>query len=60
MSAWFIFSSFGFFSVASGSTENALGSRAINKATINLDNGNSFTVIGSNQSAGNVFFKGRP
>lgn len=55
MSAWYIFSSFGFYPVAPGSTEYALGSPAINRATINLDNGNTFTVIANNQSAENVF-----
>ncbi|PKD16404.1 sugar hydrolase [Salegentibacter salinarum] len=55
MSAWYIFSSFGFYPVAPGSTQYALGSPAISKATINLDNGNTFTVIADNQSAENVF-----
>lgn len=55
MSAWYIFSSLGFYPVAPGSTEYALGSPAVNKAKINLENGNSFTIIAENQAAENVF-----
>lgn len=57
MSAWYIFSSLGFYPVAPGSTQYALGSPAIGEAKINLDNGNTFTVIAENQSDDNVFVK---
>ena len=55
MSAWYIFSSLGFYPVAPGSTQYALGSPAIKEAIISLDNGNTFTVIAENQSDKNVF-----
>lgn len=57
MSAWYIFSSLGFYPVAPGSTQYALGSPAIGEAKINLENGNTFTVIAENQSDENVFVK---
>ena len=41
MSAWYIFSSLGFYPVAPGGEEYALGSPAINQATINLENVNN-------------------
>ncbi|MDT0651058.1 GH92 family glycosyl hydrolase [Autumnicola edwardsiae] len=55
MSAWYIFSSLGFYPVAPGSEEYALGSPAVNEATINLENGKKFRVIAQNQSDENVF-----
>jgi predicted alpha-1,2-mannosidase len=55
MSAWYIFSSFGFYPVAPGSTAYALGSPAVERAEIKLDNGEKFTIIAENQSAENVF-----
>jgi len=55
MSAWYIFSSFGFYPVAPGSTEYALGSPALDEATINLENGKTFTIIAEDQSDTNVF-----
>lgn len=55
MSAWYIFSSLGFYPVAPGSTQYALGSPSIHKAEVNLDNGNKFTVVAENQSEENVY-----
>lgn len=55
MSAWYIFSSLGFYPVAPGSTEYALGSPAVNKAEINLGKGIKFRVIAENQSPQNVY-----
>nr|WP_298332382.1 GH92 family glycosyl hydrolase [uncultured Christiangramia sp.] len=57
MSAWYIFSTLGFYPVAPGSVDYALGSPAISEATINLDNGNMFMVIAKNQSDKNVYIK---
>ncbi|WP_299156026.1 GH92 family glycosyl hydrolase [uncultured Christiangramia sp.] len=57
MSAWYIFSTLGFYPVAPGSVDYALGSPAISEATINLDNGNTFMVIAKNQSDKNVYIK---
>ncbi len=55
MSAWYIFSSLGFYPVAPGSVDYSLGSPAISNAVINLDNGNSFEVVVKNQSPQNVY-----
>lgn len=55
MSAWYIFSSLGFYPVAPGSVEYALGSPSVKNATVNLDNGKTFRVIAINQSDKNVY-----
>jgi putative alpha-1,2-mannosidase len=55
MSAWYIFSTLGFYPVAPGSVEYSIGSPAVNNAVINLDNGKTFTVEVKNQSDKNVY-----
>ena len=55
MSAWYIFSTLGFYPVAPGSPEYALGSPAIRNAKIQLENGKVFEVVVENQSKENVF-----
>jgi len=55
MSAWYIFSSIGFYPVAPGSDQYAIGSPEVNKAVINLDNGKTFTINVKNQSDKNVY-----
>lgn len=55
MSAWYIFSSLGFYPVAPGSDEYALGSPLVKKAVFNLENGKQFEVEVLNQSDKNVF-----
>ncbi|WP_022823886.1 GH92 family glycosyl hydrolase [Hymenobacter norwichensis] len=57
MSAWYIFSSLGFYPVAPGSPEYALGSPAVHGATLNLENGNTFRITVKNQSDKNVYVK---
>ncbi|WP_373056487.1 GH92 family glycosyl hydrolase [Zunongwangia sp. H14] len=57
MSAWYIFSTLGFYPVAPGSVDYAIGSQAISEATLNLDSGNTFKVIAQNQSDKNVYVK---
>lgn len=57
MSAWYIFSTMGFYPVAPGSDQYAIGSPAIDKATINLDNGKTFTINVKNQGAKNVYIQ---
>ncbi|MBT6440738.1 MAG: glycoside hydrolase family 92 protein, partial [Flavobacteriales bacterium] len=44
MSAWYIFSSLGFYPVTPGSTYYALGSPLIKEAKIHLDNGNELII----------------
>ncbi|MGK6352164.1 GH92 family glycosyl hydrolase [Parapedobacter sp. DT-150] len=55
MSAWYLFSSLGFYPVSPGSDEYWLGSPLVQSATINLENGKTFTVEAVNQSTENVY-----
>ena len=55
MSAWYIFSSLGFYPFAPGSDQYQLGSPAVEEATIQLENGKSFRVEAKNQSDKNVY-----
>ncbi|MBF4516392.1 GH92 family glycosyl hydrolase [Flavobacterium sp. ANB] len=55
MSAWYIFSSLGFYPVAPASDEYALGSPLVKNAIFNLENGKTFEVETVNQSDKNVF-----
>jgi len=55
MSAWYILSALGFYPVAPGSENYSLGSPAIDKATLHLENGKTFTVTAKNQSDKNVY-----
>lgn len=57
MSAWYIFSSLGFYPVAPGSDVYAIGSPAVQSATIALENGKTFSVGTVNQSDRNVYVK---
>ena len=57
MSAWYIFSSLGFYPVAPGLQEYSIGSPLVNNATINLENGKTFEIEVKNQSDKNVFVK---
>ncbi|NMN37017.1 GH92 family glycosyl hydrolase [Pedobacter sp. SG918] len=55
MSAWYMFSSLGFYPVAPGSDAYSLGSPLVNNAVINLENGKTFTVEAIKQSDKNVY-----
>jgi len=55
MSAWYMFSSMGFYPVAPGSDEYSLGSPAVKSAVIKLENGKTFEVEVINQSDKNVY-----
>ena len=57
MSAWYIFSSLGFYPVTPGSNQYIIGSPLFEKATINLESGKSFTIEAKNQSAENKYIK---
>ena len=57
MSAWYIFSSLGFYPVTPGSNQYIIGSPLFEKATINLENGKSFTVQANNQSEENKYIQ---
>jgi predicted alpha-1,2-mannosidase len=55
MSAWYLFSSLGFYPALPGSDEYAIGSPAIKSAKIQLSNGNVFRILTDNQSSRNVY-----
>jgi predicted alpha-1,2-mannosidase len=55
MSAWYIFSALGFYPVAPGSDQYAIGSPSVYHATLNLENGKTFTINVENQSDKNVY-----
>ncbi|GGH06260.1 sugar hydrolase [Pedobacter zeae] len=55
MSAWYMFSSLGFYPVAPGSDVYALGSPLVNHGVINLENGKTFTVEAIKQSDKNIY-----
>ncbi|MFD2581687.1 GH92 family glycosyl hydrolase [Pedobacter vanadiisoli] len=55
MSAWYMFSSLGFYPVAPGSDVYSLGSPLVNHGVINLENGKTFTVEAIKQSDKNIY-----
>lgn len=55
MSAWYIFSTLGFYPVAPGSNQYSLGSPAVDGAVLTLENGHTFTVEVKNQGDKNVY-----
>jgi predicted alpha-1,2-mannosidase len=55
MSAWYIFSSMGFYPMAPGSADYAIGSPSVNNAVIQVGNGKTFTINVKNQSDKNVY-----
>jgi hypothetical protein len=55
MSAWYVFSSLGFYPVTPGKNQYIIGSPLFPKATINLENGNSFTMVCPNISDQNKY-----
>jgi predicted alpha-1,2-mannosidase len=57
MSAWYIFSTLGFYPVAPGSDRYSLGSPAIDKASLQLENGKVFRIEARGQSDKNVYVR---
>lgn len=55
MSAWYILSSLGFYPVAPGSEDYAIGSPAVDHAVLNLENGKTFEIEAINQNPKNVY-----
>ncbi|MFP7657113.1 GH92 family glycosyl hydrolase [Chryseobacterium proteolyticum] len=55
MSAWYILSSLGFYPVAPGSEDYAIGSPAVDYAVLNLENGKTFEIEAIDQSPQNVY-----
>ncbi|MGH3324086.1 MAG: GH92 family glycosyl hydrolase, partial [Streptomyces sp.] len=58
MSAWYVFSSLGFYPLVMGSPEYAVGSPQFTKATVHLDNGRDLVVKAPRNSARNVYVQG--
>ena len=54
-SAWYVFSSMGFYPVCPGTDEYVFGSPLFDKITLTLENGKTFTISSSNNSKENVF-----
>lgn len=55
MSAWYIFTSLGFYPVCPGSDQYILGSPAVKQASLQLENGKTFTIEAPGQSDKNVY-----
>lgn len=57
MSAWYIFSSLGFYPIAPASDKYWLGSPSVRSAVLSLENGKTFSVETVNQGDKNVYVK---
>jgi predicted alpha-1,2-mannosidase len=57
MSAWYIFSSMGFYPVCPGSLEYVIGKPSLKKAVIHLDQGRTFAIIANNLSDRNIYIQ---
>jgi len=57
MSAWYIFSSLGFYPVTPGSEVYALGSPLVEEAILHLENGKTLKIIVKNQVKENIYVK---
>ncbi|MDT7833046.1 GH92 family glycosyl hydrolase [Flavobacteriaceae bacterium S356] len=57
MSAWYVLSSLGFYSVTPASNQYIIGTPLFKKATINLENGNAFTILADSVSESNKYIK---
>lgn len=54
-SAWYVFSALGFYPVTSGVDQYVIGSPLFDKATLHLENGNTFVISSKNNSKKNVY-----
>jgi predicted alpha-1,2-mannosidase len=57
MSAWYVFSAMGFYPVNPTGGKYILGSPALKKTVLSLENGNVFTVLAPNVSDKNIYIK---
>ncbi|WP_296382120.1 GH92 family glycosyl hydrolase [Winogradskyella sp.] len=57
MSAWYVLSSMGFYSVTPGSNQYVIGTPLFDKATINLESGKQFNIIANNLSDTNIYIE---
>ncbi|MFG2139820.1 GH92 family glycosyl hydrolase [Streptomyces sp. NPDC048650] len=58
MSAWYLFSSLGFYPLVMGQGEYAVGSPLFTKATVHLENGRDLVVNAPRNSARNIYVQG--
>jgi predicted alpha-1,2-mannosidase len=56
-SAWYVFSSLGFYPVTPGVNQYVIGSPLFDKATLTLENGNKFTIKAENNSNQNFYIR---
>lgn len=56
-SAWYVFSALGFYPVTPGVDEYVIGSPLFKKATLHLENGNTFEIRSKNNSESNVYIQ---
>jgi len=57
MSAWYVLSAMGFYSVTPGSTDYIIGTPLFKKTIINLENGNKFVIEAENVSEKNIYIQ---
>ncbi len=57
MSAWYIFSSLGFYPVCPGTNQYVIGSPCLSEAIIRLENNKTFTIKALNLSARNIYIQ---
>jgi predicted alpha-1,2-mannosidase len=57
MSAWYVFSALGFYPVCPGSGEYVIGTPAVRKAVLHLENGKTFVVSAPAQDERNYYVK---
>jgi predicted alpha-1,2-mannosidase len=57
MSAWYVLSAMGFYSVLPGSDYYVIGSPLIKEATIDIENGNHFRITTNNNTPANAFIQ---
>lgn len=57
MSAWYVMSAMGIYSVTPGMDYYAIGSPVFDKITINLENGNTFEIVANNNGSENVYIQ---
>ncbi|MBT8257467.1 MAG: GH92 family glycosyl hydrolase [Bacteroidia bacterium] len=57
MSAWYVFSSLGFYPVTPGTNQYIIGTPLFDKATINLENGKQFTIVAHDLSSRNIYIE---
>ncbi|MDY0779258.1 GH92 family glycosyl hydrolase [Tenacibaculum sp. IB213877] len=56
-SAWYVFSSLGFYPVTPGVDQYVIGSPLFKKAMLHLENGNTFTIEAENNSPSNYYIQ---